>query len=117
MRKLHFQWLITNVLLIAVVILLVVNTLFLLKSDDNRYAFQVINQGMEIYVFDRRTGKLFITSAQLIGDYNDEVWTELTPTGSGKALSFKQFLRNAANIKLKKQFLGQKEHLQEKVRQ
>ncbi len=104
---------INNVLLSVIIVVLVIILGSMSKMQNrDRYSFSVYNQANEIYVFDKYTGKLFITSPEIIGDYSDEMWAELEPTAKGKALSFKEFLYNKANRDLRKRFIEQKQRLE-----
>lgn len=103
------QKMLTNVLLgvIAVVLILILNILRQ-DADNNRFAFQTHPQTREVYVFDEKTGTLFLTSPEVVGDYADEIWVELNPTGKDKTLSFKELLQDTSRRKLRKEFLDKK---------
>ncbi|MBU4304095.1 MAG: hypothetical protein KJ893_00490 [Candidatus Omnitrophica bacterium] len=104
---------INNFLLSVIVVVLIIILCAISKMQNrDRYSFTVYNQANEVYVFDKYTGKLFITSPEIIGDYSDEMWAELNPTAKGKTMSFKEFLFNKANRELRKRFVEEKRQME-----
>ncbi len=99
----------TNILLsiIAVVLILILNMLMQNQNND-RFSFQTHAQTREVYVFDGKTGALFLTSPEVVGDYSDEIWVELNPTAKGKTLSFRELLQDTSRRKMRKEFLDKK---------
>ncbi|MBI4845102.1 MAG: hypothetical protein HY810_01275 [Candidatus Omnitrophica bacterium] len=99
-------------LVLNVVILVVLIFIFSRQPKENRYDFKIQERSNEIYVFDKQAGKLYITAPQVIGEYSDEVWTELDPTQEGRTLSFKEFLRSKAKMDLRNKFIQDKKQLE-----
>ncbi len=109
------QKILTNVFLgvITVVLILILNIL-IQNKDNDRFAFQTHPQTREVYVFNKTTGTLFLTSPEVVGDYSDEIWVELNPTVKDKTLSFRELLQDSSRRKLRKEFLDKKS--QEKLK-
>lgn len=108
----------TNILLsiIAVVLIMIFN-LFTQTRNNNRFTFEADMQTREIYVFDSKTGALYLTSPDVVGDYSDEIWVKLNPTEKEKTLSFRQLLQDTSRRKLRKEFLNKKKELEQKAQQ
>ncbi|MCG2710970.1 MAG: hypothetical protein L6416_01345 [Candidatus Omnitrophica bacterium] len=103
----------TNISLsiIAVVLILILN-LLMRNQNNNRFSFQVHSQTREVYVFDEKTGTLFLTSPEVVGDYSDEIWVKLNPTVKDKTFSFREFLQDTSRRKLRKEFLNKKKQIE-----
>ena len=99
--------------IIAIVLILILMLLTQKEKNHNRFSFQTNFQTREVYVFDRQTGTLFLTSPAVVGDYADEVWVQLNPTKKNTTLSFKQLLDDTARRKLRKEFLDRKKQIKE----
>ncbi len=108
------QKILTNILLtiIAAVLILILN-LLTQNQNNNRFSFQTHSQTREVYVFDKKTGALFLTSPEVVGDYSDEIWVKLNPTAKDKALSFRAFLQDTSRRKLRKDFLNKKNQIEQ----
>ena len=108
----------TNILLgIIAVVLILIFSLLKQNTNNNRFSFVAHPQTREVYIFDGNTGTLFLTSPEVVGDYSDEVWVKLNPTGENKTLTFKELLQDTSRRKLRKEFLDKKrkmEHSEEK---
>jgi hypothetical protein len=103
---------ITNILLAVIAVLLMIIAVAVSRKDiSDRYVFQINGQSGELYVFDKQSGDVFMTSPQMIGTYAEEVWTKLNP-GAGKALSFKEFLQHKAGSDLRKKFIEEKKRVE-----
>ena len=81
------------------------------NQNRERFAFETHQQTREIYVFDKQTGKLFLTSPEVVGDYSDEIWVELNPNEKEKTLSFRELLQDTSRRKLRKEFLNKQNQL------
>ncbi len=112
-RDLPMRKALTNVLLsiIAVVLILILN-LLMQNQNNNRFSFQTHPQTREVYVFDEKTGVLFLTSPEVVGDYSDEIWVKLNPTAKDKTLSFRELLQDTSRRKLRKEFLNKKKQIE-----
>ena len=97
-------WQLTNILLLIIATILFVIALSL-AQNRNRYSLEVLSEVREIYVFDTQTGRLFITSPEVIRDYSGEMWTQLNPTIKGRSLPFKKIIEEKSQLQEKKQFL------------
>ncbi len=106
----------TNILLgiIAVILILILN-LLMQNQNNNRFSFQTHPQTREVYVFDKKTGTLFLTSPEVVGDYSDEIWVELNPTEKDKTLSFREFLQDTSRRKLRTEFLKKKKQIEQQA--
>ncbi|MFH2137534.1 MAG: hypothetical protein ABII88_03365 [Candidatus Omnitrophota bacterium] len=105
-KFLVIQTVFTNLLLLVILgVLIFVAAGLKQDSSNDRYSFSMQSQTQELYVFDKKTSKLFITSPEVIGDYGKEMWTELNPAAGGNAVPFKQLLNEKSGIELRKKFL------------
>lgn len=98
-------------ILLGIIVIVLISILFILKENinSNRFSFNVDSNAKEIYIFDEETGTLFITTPQLSGDYEDEIWVKLNPTFKGKTMPFREILQDNAKVKLRNEFLKKKE--------
>ena len=106
----------TNILLsiIAVILILILN-LLMQNQNNNRFSFQTDSQTREVYIFDEKTGTLFLTSPEVVGDYSDEIWVKLNPTARDKTLSFRELLQDTSRRKLRKEFLDKKKQIEQQA--
>ncbi|MFH1092562.1 MAG: hypothetical protein V1739_00245 [Candidatus Omnitrophota bacterium] len=106
----------TNILLsIITVVLILILSLLMQNQNNNRFSFQADAQTREVYVFDGKTGTLFLTSPEVVGDYSDEIWVKLNPTLKNKTLSFRDLLQDTSRRKLRKEFLNKKKQLEQQA--
>lgn len=80
-----------------------------LAAGQTRYTLFVQDAGREIYVFDTHTGKLFITSADTVRAYGDEMWAQLDPHEKGKAVALKVYLDQQQKIALRQRILQEQQ--------
>ncbi len=95
------------VFLLAVVIVLqiVILTRGRTQSGGMRYGFAAHENSREIYVFDRKTADVYVTSPETVGDYSGEMWAKLNPTKKGVSLPLNRFLNDTSGRKLRSEFL------------
>ncbi|MCM8813087.1 MAG: hypothetical protein NC924_04025 [Candidatus Omnitrophica bacterium] len=75
----------------------------------NRYDFAVQHEAQEIYIFDRQTARIYLTSPEMIADYHGEMWTELCPLDTKKRVAFRDFLSDGKERRLREFFLRKKQ--------
>ncbi len=63
-------------------------------SAEPRYAWHLNSATGEIYVFDRSSGKIYITSADTANQYREEVWTVLNPVRAARQVTLQEYMRD-----------------------
>ena len=94
---------------LGVLLSIIVMLLWRYTENMPRYQLYVLDAAQEIYMLDIRTGMVYITSAEVVRNYEDEMWALLNPLAEGKTVPMKLFLDQQQAIELRRQLLKEKQ--------